>query len=166
VTAVGRRAAEPPAEYRSQPGFDADKLRQVVLDMDRLEEEGKAAFAGADSVFCCLGTTRGVSATAGTAVTGRFRAVFWVPPPCSGHPPPCAGSTTPASLLQVAGSADAFRKVDLDYVAASARAASAGGVPHFSLVTAQGARAGVWASDLKPFHGLLYMKVKGQVGAH
>ena len=64
----------------------------------------------------------------------------------------------------MAGSADAFRKVDLDYVAASARAASAGGVPHFSLVSAQGARAGVWASDLKLFHGLLYMKVKGQVG--
>ena len=66
VTAVGRRAAEPPAKYRSQPGFDAGKLRQVVLDMDRLEEEGAAAFAGADSVFCCLGTTRVVSATAGT----------------------------------------------------------------------------------------------------
>lgn len=37
-------------------------------------------------------------------------------------------------------------------------------VPHFALVSAQGANAGVWASDWKLFHGLLYMKTKGQVG--
>lgn len=46
---------------------------------------------------------------------------------------------------------------------AAARAAAAAGVPHFSLVSAQGARAGLWASDLKPFHGLLYAKTKGLV---
>lgn len=37
------------------------KLHQVVVDMDKLEEEGKEAFEGADSVFCALGTTRAVS---------------------------------------------------------------------------------------------------------
>lgn len=121
VTAVGRRAAEAPAEYRSQSGYDAGKLKQVVVDMDRMEEDAGVAFAGADSVFCCLGTTRGA-----------------------------------------AGTADAFRKVDLHYVEAAARAAAAGGVPHFSLVSAQGAKAGVWASDWKPFHGLLYMQTKGK----
>jgi len=31
--------------------------------MDNLESEGAAYFAGADSVFCCLGTTRKVSGT-------------------------------------------------------------------------------------------------------
>lgn len=82
-----------------------------------------------------------------------------------GKPPTHSATPSPTihPRLQVAGSADGFRKVDLDYVAASARAASAGGASHFSLVSAQGAKAGVWASDLKPFHGLLYMKVKGQV---
>lgn len=134
VTAVGRRAAEAPAEYTSQAGFDAAKLKQVrqawawlqvaqhrsigclasrmfsyavvssrsyvsgcsgmgqcllgcipcmlcatlpssaflcpnptliaqvVVDMDMLEEQAGSAFAGADSVFCCLGTTRAVRA--------------------------------------------------------------------------------------------------------
>lgn len=66
-------------------------------------------------------------------------------------------------VSQAAGSADAFRKVDLHYVEAAARAARAAAVPHFSLVSAQGARAGLWASDLKPLHGLLYAKTKGQV---
>jgi hypothetical protein len=56
-------------------------------------------------------------------------------------------------LAQAAGSADAFKKVDLDYVAATARAAKAAAVPAFALVSAQGAKAGVWASDFKIFHG-------------
>ena len=67
------------------------------------------------------------------------------------------------ALLQAAGSAEAFKKVDLHYVEATARAAVAGGVPQFGLVSAQGARAGIWASDWKPFHGLLYAKCKGLV---
>lgn len=70
----------------------------------------------------------------------------------------------PAGIgAQAAGSAEAFKKVDLHYVEAAARAAAAAGVPHFSLVSAQGARPGLWASDLKPFHGLLYAKTKGLV---
>jgi oxidoreductase len=118
---VGRRAAEAPAEYKDKEGYDASKLHNVVVDMDKLETDGRAAFEGADSVFCCLGTTR-----------------------------------------PTAGSAEAFRKVDLHYVEAAARAAAACKVPHFGLVSAQGANAGVWASDWKLFHGLLYMKTKGQ----
>ncbi|KAI7835557.1 hypothetical protein COHA_010537 [Chlorella ohadii] len=121
VAAVGRRAVEVPSEYKHKEGFDASKLQNVVVDMDKLETEGRAAFEGADSVFCCLGTTR-----------------------------------------PTAGSAEAFRKVDLHYVEAAARAAAACKVPHFGLVSAQGANAGVWSSDWKLFHGLLYMKTKGQ----
>lgn len=69
----------------------------------------------------------------------------------------CALGTTRAA----AGSAAAFKKVDFDYVAAAARAAKAANAPHFSLVSAQGANAGLWASDLSLFHGLLYSKTKG-----
>ncbi|GAB4813542.1 hypothetical protein N2152v2_000588 [Parachlorella kessleri] len=94
---------------------------QIVVNMDRLEEEGQQAFQGADSVFCALGTTR-----------------------------------------PTAGSAVAFRKVDLDYVEATAKAAKAAGAPHFSLVSAQGANPRIWASDLKILHPLLYTKTKGQ----
>lgn len=72
-------------------------------------------------------------------------------------------SLTPACCLQVAGSADAFRKVDYDYVAKSAELAKKANVPHFSLVTAQGANGNVWASDIKLFHGLLYTQTKGRV---
>ena len=94
VVAVGRRAADvPDAAHRA-------KLQNVIVNMDALEEEGKAAFEGADSVFCALGTSRAQ-----------------------------------------AGTADAFRKVDFEYVAATARAAKSAGVPHFALVSAQGANA-------------------------
>ena len=70
----------------------------------------------------------------------------------------CGLGTTRA----VAGSADAFRKVDLDYVIAAAKASKASGVRHFSLVSAVGANPGLWASDWKPFHGLLYSQTKGK----
>jgi oxidoreductase len=60
-----------------------------------------------------------------------------------------------------AGSAEAFKKVDFHYVDAAAAAAKAAGARHFSLVSAQGASPGLWASDWKPFHGLLYAKTKG-----
>ena len=70
VVAVGRRAAEAPAAYASQPGFDAGKLQNVVCELADLEAKAGGAFQGADSVFCCLGTTR---AAAGSA--DAFRAV-------------------------------------------------------------------------------------------
>lgn len=65
--------------------------------------------------------------------------------------------------MQAAGSAQAFRQVDLHYVEATTQAARAGGAPHMCLVSAAGANAALWANDWKPFHGLLYAKVKGQV---
>jgi oxidoreductase len=71
----------------------------------------------------------------------------------------CALGTT----RKDAGSAEAFKRVDHEYVARSAELARQAGVPHFSLVTAAGANANLWASDLKLFHGLLYSKTKGLV---
>ena len=65
--------------------------------------------------------------------------------------------------LQVAGSADAFRKVDLVYVERASKAAKTAGVQHFSLLTAQTANSKQWANDMLPFHPLLYIKTKGQV---
>lgn len=67
----------------------------------------------------------------------------------------CALGTTRAA----AGSAEAFRKVDLDYVRIAANAANA---RHFALVSAQGANPSIPANDWSIFHGLLYSKVKGQ----
>ena len=64
---------------------------------------------------------------------------------------------------QAAGSAEQFKKVDLHYVQLAAQAAKQANVHHFSLCSAKGANANVWASDLAPFHGLLYAKTKGQV---
>ena len=68
----------------------------------------------------------------------------------------CLGTTR-----GVAGSADAFRKVDVEYVDISASFAKSCGVKVFGLISAQGASKTIWASDWKPFHGLLYTKCKG-----
>jgi oxidoreductase len=91
--------------------------------MDALAQNA-ADFAGADAVFCTLGTTRGA-----------------------------------------AGSAAAMRRVDLEYVDAAGAAARAAGVPHFALLTAQGARRDVWHSELRLFHPLFYMHLKGAAEA-
>lgn len=72
----------------------------------------------------------------------------------------CALGTT----RKAAGSAAAFKKVDLEYVAASAHAAAASKVKLYALVSSQGANASMWASDAAPFHGLLYAQTKGKVG--
>lgn len=66
--------------------------------------------------------------------------------------------------LQVAGSAEQFRKIDLHYVEQAAQAAQQAGVQQFSLCSAQGANANTWASDFTFAHALLYKKTKGQVG--
>lgn len=66
--------------------------------------------------------------------------------------------------LQVAGSAEQFRKVDLHYVKQAAQAAKQADVQQFSLCSAQGANANTWASDWMFAHALLYKKTKGQVG--
>lgn len=62
----------------------------------------------------------------------------------------CALGTT----MKRAGSADAFRRVDFDFVVALARAARALGARHFLLVTAVGA---------SPASRFFYTRVKGEV---
>jgi oxidoreductase len=52
-----------------------------------------------------------------------------------------------------AGSAANYKRIDVDYVDKAASAAKAAGVPHFSLLTAQGAKKDVWHSEHKLFHG-------------
>ena len=79
--------------------------------METLEAQ-RDAFAGADVVFCTLGTTR-----------------------------------------SAAGSAANMKRVDVDYVDKAAAAAKAANVPHFSLLTSQGANKHVWYSEHKLFHG-------------
>ncbi|RMZ54497.1 hypothetical protein APUTEX25_002073, partial [Auxenochlorella protothecoides] len=69
----------------------------------------------------------------------------------------CALGTTRAT----AGSAEAFQKVDLEYVRAAAEAAKQAKVSHFSLISAQGANPRMWASNLSLAHSLLYIKTKG-----
>ena len=69
----------------------------------------------------------------------------------------CALGTT----RDVAGSAEVFKKVDYEYVAAAGLAAKLAGVPHFALVSAVGANPNIYANDWKAFHGLLYTKTKG-----
>lgn len=68
---------------------------------------------------------------------------------------------TMGSTRKAAGSASNFRRVDLEYVASSAASAKAAGVPHFALLTSQGANAGALNSDSILCHGLLYIHVKG-----
>jgi oxidoreductase len=64
-----------------------------------------------------------------------------------------------------AGSAEAFKRVDHDYVVAAVRASAQAGVPHFALVSAQGANASLPANDWRIAHGLLYSKLRGEVEA-
>jgi len=52
--------------------------------------------------------------------------------------------------------------VDLGYVKEAAKLAKEAGVPHFSLLTAQGANPRAWASNFILLHGLLYLNTKGQ----
>ncbi|KAL6763030.1 hypothetical protein V8C86DRAFT_2505908 [Haematococcus lacustris] len=69
----------------------------------------------------------------------------------------CLGTTR-----KVAGSAEQFLKVDVEYVKATAAAAKVAGAAHFALLTAAGANANVWANNWACFHPLLYAKAKGQ----
>ena len=60
---------------RSAFDFDAHTCCELFsnpaqVDMDKLEAEGQAAFEGADSVFCCLGTTRPVGEGRGCGCEG------------------------------------------------------------------------------------------------
>ena len=53
-------------------------------------------------------------------------------------------------------------QVDLTYVEAAAKAAKAGGVRHFSLVTSKGASARLPAPRMAGLHPLLYLATKGR----
>ncbi|KAK9792071.1 hypothetical protein WJX73_006917 [Symbiochloris irregularis] len=105
---------------RELTGEGSGKLKQYVIDLDRLAQDASEAFAGADVCFCTIGTTRAV-----------------------------------------AGSAENFIKVDLEYVTAAAGAAKSAGVPHFSLLTAAGANASLPDVRWKLLHGVLYARCKG-----
>lgn len=54
-----------------------------------------------------------------------------------------------------------MEQVDLTYVEEAAKAAKAANVPHFSLLTAQGANPRLWASNIVFVHPLLYARTKG-----
>lgn len=41
-------------------GYEPSKLKQVVVDMDKLDTDAFASFKDATTVFCALGTTRKV----------------------------------------------------------------------------------------------------------
>ena len=69
----------------------------------------------------------------------------------------CALGTTRAAVANAAE----YRRIDVDYVEKAAAAARAAGVPHFALVSSQGANKDTWYSELKAFHGFFYMHVKG-----
>lgn len=114
VTAVVRRelSAEDAAARWGVDGAAAAKVRQAVVDFDKLAEH-KEAFAGHSRGFCLLGTTRAK-----------------------------------------AGSDEAFRRVDYDYVLEAARQMQAGGVEHFSLMTSKGSDAS---------SSFLYMRTKGEI---
>jgi uncharacterized protein YbjT (DUF2867 family) len=103
VTVLGRRRID-----RDHP-----RLRQVVADLDRMQDHA-AAFA-VDDVFCCLGTT-----------------------------------------IRAAGSQQAFRRVDHDYVVESAHLAARQGARRYLLVTAAGADAR---------SRVFYSRVKGEAEA-
>jgi oxidoreductase len=62
-----------------------------------------------------------------------------------------------------ARTAENFRKVDFDMVRDAGIASKNAGIPHFSLMTSQGANANVWANEWKIGHGLYYLKIKGLI---
>jgi uncharacterized protein YbjT (DUF2867 family) len=99
--------------YSLPAELSAPSVIPVQVDYDRLDPP--PPWAGADQVFCALGTT-----------------------------------------MRQAGSAEAFRRVDLEYPVALARAALARGARHFLLVTAVGAT---------PTSRVFYNRVKGEVEA-
>ena len=68
---------------------------------------------------------------------------------------------TLGTTRDAAGSAAAYRRIDLDFVDKAAAAAKAANVPQFLLMTSKGANARVWHSDYKIFHSLFYMHIKG-----
>jgi oxidoreductase len=118
VTVVGRRRWEPPPSAAAR-GVDA------------------AAEEAAGRLVQAVVDLEALVVTAGEGDGGAARA-HWAGADAAF----CTLGTTHGD----AGSMAAFRRVDLDYVAASAAAAAGARVPYFAHVTAQG--TGSWASSL------------------
>eukprot|EP00741_Cyanophora_paradoxa_P007796 tig00001208_g7542.t1 len=112
VVSLGRRTLPAEKFFGASVPEQASKLQQVVVDFDK-PETFRSHLAGAETVFCCLGTTRAA-----------------------------------------AGSAEAFIKVDKDYVMNVAKQAKEAGVRHFSIQTSTGSNAK---------SSFLYPRTKGEV---
>ena len=68
---------------------------------------------------------------------------------------------TLGTTRDAAGSAAAYRRVDLTFVDKAAAAAKAASVPQLLLLTSKGANARLWHSDHKLCHSLFYLHIKG-----
>lgn len=127
VTLIGRSRWVPPADG---PSVDVDaaertgRLRQVVLDME--------LFPAAATATAAPSATTG-STPALAAVSTHFAGAT-------------ATFSTLGTTLSDAGSAAAQRRVDVDYVVATARLAKAAGAQHFAVVTS--ALATTWPMRL------------------
>jgi oxidoreductase len=73
----------------------------------------------------------------------------------------CLGTTR-----GTAKSAEQFKKVDVEYVASTAKLAKHHNAKAFGLISAQGASKNLLATDWKILHGLLYSKCKGLAEEH
>lgn len=79
------------------------------------------------------------------ACRGELTTVFW----------------TLGTTRKAAGSAEAFKKIELVWLKEVVGISKRGGVGHFSLLTAAGANPKSMTSDWAPLTFLLYMKTKG-----
>ena len=133
VVALSRRALAPDAYAATFPGIDAalaaQKLAVVAIDWEALWVAQQQSAEAGDAV----------AAAGGDAFKNHTHAAM------------CMGTTK-----KDAGSAEAFKHVDLDYVVAFAKQMQRGSgatLQHFSQISSQGADASSW---------FLYMETKGQ----
>eukprot|EP01084_Bolivina_argentea_P221869 375674_1 len=70
---------------------------------------------------------------------------------------------TLGTTRSIAKTAENWRKVDVHMVRDAAIASKKAGIRHFSLLTSASANANMWANNWKIFHGLLYLKSKGEI---
>jgi len=118
---------------RSPLNATSTKISPVALDLDQLDQAASAS------------SSTSSSSTVPANPLANVDAVF------------VALGTTRA----LAGSAEAFWKVDVGGVASTARLAAAARVPLFSLVSASGAARNGWRPTLALLHPLHYSAAKG-----
>merc|ERR1712130_54299 len=70
---------------------------------------------------------------------------------------------TLGTTRDAAGSAENFRKVDVEMTRDAAIASKKANVRQFNLLTSSGANANMPANEWKLFHGLFYLKSKGEI---